>query len=51
MNWYPYLRVLAKRPTAIKYTEFFYQLPPSCQQYLNHCDYDQIKVALQALLK
>ena len=51
MNWYPYLNVLAKRPTAIKYTEFFHQLPDPWQDYLNRCNYDQKKASLQALIK
>ena len=51
MNWYPYLNILAKRPTAIKYTEFFHQMPAPWQDYLNRCNYDQKKASLQALIK
>lgn len=51
MNWYPYLNVLAKRPTALKYTEFFQQMPSPWQDYLNQCSYDQKKASLQALIK
>jgi transposase len=51
MNWYHYLNVLAKRPTALKYTEFFHQMPAPWQDYLNHCNYDQKKASLHVLIK
>jgi transposase len=51
MNWYPYLNVLAKRPTALKYTDFFHRMPSSWQEYINKCNYEQKKAALQALIK
>jgi hypothetical protein len=37
MNWVPYLEVLAKRPTAIKYTGLFNQLPQILKEHLNSC--------------
>ena len=34
MNWLPYLELMQKRPRAIKYTEFYNNLPPNWQKYL-----------------
>lgn len=34
MNWLPYINLMSKRPTAMKYTEFYQQLPDNWQKYL-----------------
>ena len=36
MNWLPYIDLMSKRPTAIKYTEFYQQLPDNWQKYLGN---------------
>lgn len=35
MNWLPYLETLSKRPTAIKYTKFFNDLPDIWKDYIS----------------
>lgn len=35
MNWLPYLETLSKRPTAIKYTKFFNELPDIWKDYIS----------------
>lgn len=35
MNWLPYIDLISKRPAAMKYTEFYQQLPDNWQKYLN----------------
>jgi hypothetical protein len=42
---------MAKRPTALKYTGFFKELPTTLQDYLSKCEYEQQKVALRLLAK
>ncbi|MFA5537380.1 MAG: IS21 family transposase [Bacillota bacterium] len=39
MIWTPYLELMAKRPTALKYTGLFNQLPLTLKQFLENCDY------------
>lgn len=39
MIWIPYLELMAKRPTALKYTGLFNQLPLTLKQFLENCDY------------
>ena len=51
MNWYPYLALLAKRPTAIKYTGFFNELPGIWKNYLNNQDKEGKKKTIKALMK
>jgi len=51
MKWSPYLELMAKRPTALKYTGFFKELPMTLQDYLSKCEYEQQKVALRLLAK
>jgi len=51
MNWIPYLKLMAKRPTALKYTTFFHQLPEILQDYFNQCHYSQKKASLTTLSK
>ena len=40
MNWIPYLNLMAKRPNALKYTEFFNILPPILKEYLDRLEYE-----------
>jgi len=49
MIWGPYLNLIAKRPTALKYTGFFKELPSTIQDYFNKCDYTEKKRSLQLL--
>ena len=51
MKWSPYLELMAKRPTALKYTGFFKELPTTLQDYLSQCEYEQKKAALKLLAK
>lgn len=47
--WQPYLILMAKRPTAIKYTSFYEQLPIEWQVYLSNCTVPEKQEALQLL--
>ena len=49
MKWIPYLELMAKRPTALKYTDFFHQLPQTLREYLDNCNYQGKKATLNAL--
>lgn len=49
MNWQPYLSLMAKRPTALKYTTFYNQLPDIWQKYLHECTVEEKKKALLLL--
>lgn len=49
MIWQPYLSLMARRPTAIKYTSFYDQLPIRWQNYLNECTLKEKKQVLQLL--
>ncbi|GAW29830.1 mobile element protein [Carboxydocella sp. ULO1] len=51
MKWLPYLKLMAKRPTALKYSGFFKELPQTIQDYFERCEYQQKKAALQVLSK
>lgn len=51
MNWIPYLEVLAKRPTAIKYTGLFNQLPLILKDHLEKCSYEDKKGLLKLFAK
>jgi len=35
MKWLPYIDLISKRPAALKYTEFYQQLPDNWQKYLS----------------
>ena len=35
MSWGPYLELMSKRPTALKYTGLFNQLPTILKEYMN----------------
>lgn len=47
--WQPYLTLMARRPTAIKYTSFYEQLPTEWQYYLANCTVPEKQEALQLL--
>jgi hypothetical protein len=49
MEWQPYLNLMAKRPTAIKYTSFYEQLPQEWQTYLENCTVYEKQEALRLL--
>lgn len=51
MIWLPYLELMAKRPTALKYTGLFNQLPLSLKTFLNSCDYELKKQTLKVLVR
>jgi hypothetical protein len=51
MDWYPYLVTLIKRPTALKYTGFYRELPDPWRDYLDQCNHDQKKSSLKVLLR
>jgi len=51
MQWEPYLELMAKRPTALKYTGFFRQLPSTLQDYFDACDAEAKKVGLRILAR
>lgn len=50
MIWIPYLELMAKRPTALKYTGFFRQLPTTLKTFLESCDYECKKETLKTLV-
>ena len=51
MIWGPYLELMSRRPTALKYTGFFKALPTTIQDYFDCCDYTQKKEALKVLME
>ena len=50
MIWIPYLELMAKRPTALKYTGFFNQLPATLKSFLESCDYESKKKTLSTFV-
>jgi len=36
MKWLPYLELMSKRPTALKYTSFYEELPDNWRKYLSN---------------
>lgn len=50
MLWIPYLELMAKRPTALKYTGFFNELPTTLKTFLESCDYECKKKTLKTLV-
>lgn len=50
-KWEPYLELMAKRPTALKYTGFFKQLPPTLKDYFEKCDQEAKRAGLRILVK
>ena len=51
MDWLPYLSTLAKRPNALKYTEFYHKLPDPWQEYLADLEYEDKKKSLHLLVR
>ena len=51
MKWAPYLRVLAKRPTALRYTGFFEGLNPDLRDFFGEQDLPGKKAILSELAK
>lgn len=51
MNWIPYLELMSKRPTALKYTGLYNQLPAILKEYLDNSDYEGKKQALKLFTK
>lgn len=51
MNWLPYLELMAKRPTALKYTTFYSMLPHALQEYFDDCMPEDKKSGLKVLSK
>lgn len=51
MKWSPYLELMARRPRALKYTEFFNQLPSPIQEFFDRCSLFEKKRALKLLAK
>jgi len=51
MDWIPYLELLSKRPTALKYTGLYSQLPPILKEYLDKSDYETKKRILKMFSK
>lgn len=49
MDWQPYLSLVSKRPTALKYTSFYDQLPDAWQSYFSQCTVEEKKDSLQLL--
>ena len=49
MIWQPYLKLLAQRPRAIKYSGVYDQLPEEWQQYLKACKEVEQKAAFSLL--
>jgi hypothetical protein len=51
MNWVPYLELLSKRPTALKYTGLYSELPVALKDYLDKSSYDSKKQLLKLFSK
>ena len=51
MDWIPYLELMSKRPTALKYTGLYNQLPPTLKEHLDKSDYERKKQALKLFTK
>jgi len=51
MNWVPYLELLSKRPTALKYTGLYNELPVALQEYLDNSNYEAKKRILRLFTK
>lgn len=50
MIWGPYLKLMSKRPAALKYSGFFKELPTTIKDYFDRCDYAEKKKSLTLLL-
>ncbi|MBM7616455.1 transposase [Alkaliphilus hydrothermalis] len=51
MIWIPYLELMAKRPTALKYTGLFNQLPTTLKAFLDSCDYECKRQTLKIFVR
>lgn len=51
MKWVPYLQLMSKRPTALRYSGFFNELPQGLQEYFTCCSYHEKKAALSLLAR
>jgi transposase len=51
MEWIPYLELMSRRPTALKYTGLYNQLPQILKEYLDQSDYEGKKQALKLFTK
>jgi len=49
MIWGPYLSLMAKRPAALKYCDYYNSLPLNWQKYLAEIDYEEKKNAFSVL--
>ena len=49
MKWQPYLTLMAKRPNALKYTNFYEKMPEEWKKYFSNCTNQEKKDALQLL--
>jgi hypothetical protein len=49
MDWLPYISLMAKRPTALKYTGFYGELPEIWQDYLSDLPSEKKREALLTL--
>ena len=49
MDWLSYISLMAKRPTALKYTGFYQELPEVWQDYLSDLPSDKKRDALLTL--
>lgn len=49
MKWLPYLELMAKRPTALKYTSFYEELPDNWRKYLGKQDSEGRRKGLTSL--
>ncbi|EJL45577.1 IS21 family transposase [Brevibacillus humidisoli] len=49
MDWQPYLTLMAKRPTALKYSSFYDQLPEEWKAFFGECTVEEKRNALQLL--
>jgi transposase len=49
MDWLPYISLMAKRPTALKYTGFYQELPEVWQHYLSELPSEKKREALLTL--
>ena len=49
MIWGPYLSLMAKRPAALKYCDYYNTLPQNWQEYISKIDYEEKKIAFSVL--
>ena len=49
MKWLPYIDLMSRRPAAMKYTEFYHQLPDNWQKYLSKQNADGKRKGLTSL--